>query len=113
MTQPLTVNPTEVLANYFGTDKKGVANFEPQTLNGDRYLVGRVKQGTPKRLTYTPCFYVDGDLGREAYKALCRTVRQLGHQGKFHVFVRGFEILQSPNVMFHRVSKDGTKVLDI
>lgn len=102
---------TETILHYFGCDKKGIFNFEAQEIEGLSYLAGRVKRGA-RKVTYVPCFYIDGDLDLEAYKGVCRELKQLGHSDKFYVFARGLEVVSSPNIMFYKVSKDGSTVLD-
>lgn len=101
----------EAISHYFGCDKKGASNFEVQQIERLSYLAGRAKRGS-RKVTYVPCFYVDGDLDLEAYKGVCREFRQLGYSDKFYVFARGLEIVSSPNIMFYKVSKDRSTVLD-
>lgn len=101
----------ETISRYFGSDKKGISNFEQQKLEGHSYFAGRVKRGA-RKVTYVFCFYVDGDLDLEAYKGICRERKQLGLNDKVYVFARGLEIVSSRNIMFYKVSKDGSTVLD-
>jgi len=105
------ISPIEVISRYFGCDKKRIPNFEHQEIKGLRYLVGRAKRGS-RKVAYVPCFYVDSDLDLEAYKGICKELRQLGYSDKFYVFSKGLEIVNSPNIMFYKVSKDGSTVLD-
>lgn len=100
----------QLVSEYFGANKKGVPNFKPESGGGLRYFVGTVKSGTQK-FANIPCFFIDGDLGIESYRAICKEVKTLGYSGKVHVFAKGLALIQSPNIMFHKVSKDGAKTI--
>lgn len=111
MTKPYTKKISfETISGYFGCDKKGIPNFEAQEIEGLFYLAGRVKRGS-RKVTYVPCFYVDGDLDSEAYEGVCKELKQLGYSDQFYVFARGLEIISSRNSMFCKISKDGSKIL--
>lgn len=101
----------EAIANYFGVDKKGRPNFELLGVESLQCFVGRVKSGA-RKVVYIPVFYIGNDFDREAYQEVCREVRGLNFDGKYYVFCKGAEIIQSPNVIFCRVSQDGMRVLD-
>jgi len=101
----------EPIDRYFGSNKKGKPNFEVLALSDYKYLAGRVRQGV-RKVSYVYCFYVSGDLDRKAYTEIFREARRIGCDSRIYVFAQGHELIQSPNVMFRRISLDGSRVLD-
>ncbi|WP_430688097.1 hypothetical protein [Leptolyngbya sp. AN03gr2] len=86
----------------------GTPNFIPSQKQDCPHFVGRVITST----TTVPVFYVEADFDRTMYWQICQEVKELNHTGKYHVFATGYELLQSPSVMFHRINQAKSGVLE-